>query len=452
VKLTKRRTAATDRLPLADCLAEHAAKVARIAAAVKSHPPGKPVSLRKRAVSHEVPKPHDKRYSDEKIDVGDLTSIIDIDVERRRCVAESGVTFVDLVTATLERGLTPLVVPELQTITIGGAVSGCSVESSSFRVGGFHDTCLEYEVITGTGEVLLCTPENEHRLLFQMMHGSFGTLGILSRLTFRLAPARRFVRVEYEKHATAEDYLGAIEERFRHQSPEYMDGIVHSPDLYVLSLGSFVDEAPYHNRYDWNLIYWKSTAGRAEDFLRTRDYFFRYDRGVTNRFPRSTVGRLLLGRFLGSTQYLRLAEKLHRFLPDNLPITLDVFVPISRAAEFLAWYRETLGYYPLWCVPYHRVRDYEWIAPGQLAADRLFLDFAIYGAPQLPGKNFHRMMEEKLLELGGIKTLISLNYYGEEEFWTIWNKPNYDAVKSKTDPGNIFRGLYEKTCRAAMGL
>ena len=82
-----------------------------------------------------------------------------IDVEARTCTAEPGVTFTDLVSATLRHGLTPIVVPELRTITIGGAVSGCSLESMSFKHGGFHDTCLEYEVITSKGKVLHCTPE-----------------------------------------------------------------------------------------------------------------------------------------------------------------------------------------------------------------------------------------------------------------------------------------------------
>jgi hypothetical protein len=61
------------------------------------------------------------------------------------------------------------------------------------------------------------------------------------------------------------------------------------------------------------------------------------------------------------------------------------------------------------------------------------------------------LVEEKLAELGGVKTLISHNYYSEDEFWQTWNKPNYDAVKAKTDPQNLFRDLYVKTCKAAMG-
>jgi FAD/FMN-containing dehydrogenase len=44
--------------------------------------------------------------------------------------------------------------PRHETFTVGGAVAGCSLESMSFRRGGFHDTCLAYEVITGDGDVL----------------------------------------------------------------------------------------------------------------------------------------------------------------------------------------------------------------------------------------------------------------------------------------------------------
>jgi hypothetical protein len=131
-----------------------------------------------------------------------------------------------------------------------------------------------------------------------------------------------------------------------------------------------------------------------------------------------------------------------------------VFVPISKAAEFLTWWEREFGFYPLWCVPYRRVHDYEWLVPGFYAEmkDQMFLDLAIYGMHQHDDRNAARMIEEKLRELGGIKTLISHNYYPEAEFWTIWNKPNYDAVKAITDPQNLFRDVYTKMCKAAMGV
>jgi FAD/FMN-containing dehydrogenase len=432
----------------------HARKVARIAAQVRAHDNGRPLSLRKRGVSHQVPKANDLRHKDDKIDISDLNEILEIDPERRICVAESGVTFVDLVDATLAHGLVPIVVPELKTITIGGAVAGCSIESMSFVHGGFHDTCVEYEVIAATGDVLHCTPDNEHKLVFQMVHGAFGTLGILAKLVFRLVPAKRYVHLVHEKHATVEDYVAAIQRHTAARDVDFLDGIIHSPTQYVLCTGRFVDSAPYTSRYDWLAVYYQSTAKRSEDYLTTPDYFFRYDRGVTNVRPKSFVGRLLFGKLLASTQWLWLGNKLHWLLRKDKPtVTLDVFVPVSKVPEFLAWHERELGHYPLWCVPYRRVHDYEWLADsywGNLR-DGMFLDLAIYGMRQKGPRNVHRMVEEKLRELGGIKTLIAHNYYGEDEFWSIWNKRNYDTVKAVVDPKNLFRDLYTKTCVAAMG-
>lgn len=432
----------------------HEQKVNRIAKQLKERRSTAPVSLKKKAVSHEVPKPEDKRHLDEKIDVSDLNNVLQIDREKRVCIAEPGVTFVDLVTATMEYNLVPIVVPELKTITIGGAVAGCSLESMSYKYGGFHDTCLEYEIITALGEVLTCTPDNENSLLFQMAHGTFGTLGIISKLKFRLVPAKAFVKVSYEKYNSLEDYKSAIWQHFQNQDIDFMDGIIHSPTECVLSLGSFVDQVPYTHCYDWTRVYYKSTAARKEDYLKTPDYFFRYDRGVTNVTPKSFLGRLILGKFIDSTRMLKIVDSLRRLIPaDMIPITVDTFIPFSKFSEFMEWYEQEVNFFPLWCVPY-KARCYEWISPDlyNKTKDTLFLDIAIYGMKRKPGKNYYQMIEDELLKIGGIKTLISGNYYTEEDFWKTWNKDNYYKVKRITDPNNIFRDLYTRTCKITRGL
>ena len=120
----------------------------------------------------------------------------------------------------------------------------------------------------------------------------------------------------------------------------------------------------------------------------------------------------------------------------------------------MEWYEKEIGHFPLWCVPYKAVRKYEWLSSELLnkTDDELFIDLAVYGMPKDKDKNYYRMFEEKLLEIDGIKTLISNNYYSETDFWKTWNKENYYAVKQRTDPDNIFRNLYTKTCRTVMGL
>jgi FAD/FMN-containing dehydrogenase len=435
--------------------ARHARKVARVAEQLRQRKSTAPLSRQKRVVSHQVPKVHDRKYTDEKIDLLDFDEVIEIDPERRLCVAEPGVPFCRLVEQTLPLGFVPIVVPELKTITIGGAVAGGSLESMSYRFGGFHDTCLEYEIITAKGDVLTCTPENEHSLIFQMMHGSFGTVGILSRLVFRLIPAKPFVHLRHETHRSIDSYLASIWSHFQRQDVDFMDGIIHSPTHLALCVGDFVDAAPYTNRYDWLKVYYQSTATRREDYLRTPHYFYRYDKGVTNVHPKSFLGRLLLGKLLGSSEILRLAEKLRwLLLSDERPtVTVDTFLPFSRLQEFLEWYAVEFAHFPLWVVPYRRVHDYEWIADDfwKRMADTLLIDIAIYGMQQRGERNYYRLLEEKLQALNGAKTLISYNYYSEEEFWRIFNRENFAKVKAITDPDNIFRDLYQKTCRAAMG-
>jgi hypothetical protein len=263
------------------------------------------------------------------------------------------------------------------------------------------------------------------------------------------------VRVDYEHHTTLDDYLESIRRHTANEDIDFMDGLVHAPDHLVLCLGRFVDEAPFTNSYDWMKIYFQSTRTRLVDFMATPDYFFRYDRGVTNVHPKSWLGRLLFGKLTGSQNALSLANKLPFLFRSQHPtVTVDVFVPFSKVPEFFQWWRDELGHFPLWVVPYRRVHDYEWLDDGfyKDLEDGLFLDIAIYGMKQPRGVNVHRMIEEKLRELGGVKTLISHNYYSRDEFWSIWNKRNYDLVKAVTDPGNFFRDLYSKTCRAAMGL
>lgn len=386
------------------------------------------VSLDKGSISHFVPDPFDPRHRDRKLDVRDLDHILEIDVDARTCTAEPGVTFAALVREALPLGLVPALVPELEGITLGGAVAGCAVESMAHRHGGFHDSCLEYELVTGTGEILTCS-RDAHPDVFEMMHGSYGTLGVLTKLTFRLVPAKPFVRIEYERHASFDAFQRRLASCAGAPNVDFVDAIAHGPTEFVLCLGRFVDRAPYASDYRGEHIYYLSTRARAEDYLTTDDYLFRFDADchwATGVIPgmRSRLGRRLLGGlFLGSTRlltwsrWLRPLERLRSHLGDaRPPVVTDVFIPESRVAEFHAWYDETVGHYPLWIVPYRMPAPYRWIAREHAAKsdDALFVDFAIYGLPNdRPGVDLESRIEAKTFELGGIKTLIGQNRYDE---------------------------------------
>ena len=53
-------------------------------------------------------------------------------------------------------------------------------------------------------------------------------------------------------------------------------------------------------------------------------------------------------------------------------------------------------------------------------------------------------MEEKVHELGGIKSLYPDSYYTEEQFWAIYNKKQYGTLKKQYDPRGQLADLYAK--------
>lgn len=434
---------------------QHEEKIKLVCNQIKQRLGGlQPVKILKREVSHFVPNPYDRRGKLPKIDISTLNEIISIDAANRLCVTEPGVTFSELVTRTLEQKLIPCTVPELKTITIGGAISGCSVESMSYKYGGFHDGCVEYEVITGRGVVITCTPERNADI-FHMVHGSYGTLGIITKISFKLLPAKPYVKMQYVKFDNFPAYWNFLKERCLAADHDFVDSIIHGPDKLVVCLGDMIDAVPYTSSYNWLKIFYKSTLEHEVDYLTTYDYFFRYDtecHWLTKTVPllETVPARFLLGKMLlGSTNLIKWSKRLAPVmrLKRRPEVVVDVFIPEGRFEEFFRWYEREFSFYPLWIVPYKIPSLYPWI-DGKYAQGMgtgFFIDCAVYGKKNNePDRDYSKILEDKTIELNGIKTLISRNHFSEETFWSVYNKENYDNVKRDVDPDNLFNDLYTK--------
>jgi FAD/FMN-containing dehydrogenase len=134
---------------------QHAVGEARLRESYAALPPGAPVRLAKRTSNLF----RGRSASATGLDVSGLTGVIEVDGD----VAEvQGMcTYEHLVEVTLAHGRIPLVVPQLRTITLGGAVSGLGIEATSFRSGLPHESVLEMDVLTGTGDVVTTKPGDD---------------------------------------------------------------------------------------------------------------------------------------------------------------------------------------------------------------------------------------------------------------------------------------------------
>jgi hypothetical protein len=239
------------------------------------------------------------RVRAQRLDVRGFNHVLGVDPAAGWIDAEGMTPYEDLVLAALACQCMPAVVPQLKTITLGGAVAGVGIEATSFRHGLVHHTVREMEILAGDGNVYLCTAQNEHRDLFFGFPNSYGTLGYALRVRADVLPVKRFVRVDHEMHADPGEYFKALAARCDSDA-DFLDGVVFGPGELVMSTASFVDEAPSTSDYTYENIYYRSLRERRTDYLTAHDYLWRWDTdwfwcsknlGAQNRFIRRLYGR-----------------------------------------------------------------------------------------------------------------------------------------------------------------
>jgi FAD/FMN-containing dehydrogenase len=169
-----------------------------------------------------------------RIDLSGFNEVLRVDVAGGRVEAEGMTTYADLAEETLAHGVMPCVVPQLKSITLGGAAAGVGIEASSFRYGLVHDTLLALDVLLADGSIVACTPENEHRDLFFGFPNSYGTLGYALKVTARTVPVKPYVRIEHIRHTDPKGYFEDLEARCRARDADFVDGTVFSSgEMYI---------------------------------------------------------------------------------------------------------------------------------------------------------------------------------------------------------------------------
>jgi FAD/FMN-containing dehydrogenase len=402
------------------------------------------------------------------LDVSGLTTVISVDADARTADVAGMCTYEDLVAATLPYGLSPLVVPQLKTITLGGAIAGLGIESASFRNGLPHESVLELDILTGTGELLTASPL-QHPDLFRAYPNSYGTLGYSTRLRIELEPVERFVALRHVRFHSLSDLMATMDRlidtaEFEGVCVDYLDGVVFNATESYLCLGVRTAAPGPASDYTGQRIYYRSIqhdTGTAEDRLTTHDYFWRWDTdwfwcsgafGAQN--PR--LRRLWPRRYRRSSVYWKLVALDRRFgiadriekrndRPPRERVVQDVELPIERTTEFLEWFLEAVPIAPIWLCPLRLRDDNGWslypIRPGHSYVNVGFWSSVPVGATN--GAT-NRLIEEKVSSLDGHKSLYSDSYYTREEFDELYGGETYKTAKKLYDPDSRFLDLFAK--------
>jgi len=447
----------------------HTEAVERLTASYKRIPDGAPVRLAKRTTNLFRAR---AATDTPGLDVSGLGGVIEVDAEAGTADVQGMCTYEDLVDATLAYGMIPYVVPQLRTITLGGAVTGMGIEATSFRNGMPHESVLEMDILTGAGAIVTTRPGDD---LFDTFPNSYGSLGYATRLKIKLEKVPGYVALRHVRF----DDLGLLtktiaqitESRtYEGERVDGLDGVAFEPGEYYLTLATWTEKATQTpSDYGGQQIYYRSIQERETDVLTTYDYLWRWDTdwfwcsgafGAQNKYLRRVWPRRLRRsdvymKLVGLDRKFGIADKLDaragRLLRER--VIQDIEVPVENLPAFLEWFDAEIGMRPVWLCPLvSRGTNTGGKWPTYpLEAGRTYVNVGFWGTVHVgPGavnapKN--RAIEEQVHELGGHKSLYSEAFYDKDVFDALYDGDNLAAVKARYDPGNRLTDLYSKAVK-----
>ncbi|KAF4968708.1 hypothetical protein FZEAL_10349 [Fusarium zealandicum] len=405
------------------------------------------------------------------VDISMLSTVFSVDVKRKTCLVEPNVPMDRLLEATMAYGLVPPVVMEFPGITAGGGFSGTSGESSSFRHGFFNETVNYVEMVLGNGDIVKASRE-ERADLFHGAAGAAGTLGITTLMELRLDEAKTFVKTTYRKVDSIADAISEIKRETENPHIDYVDGIVYSNNHSVVITGQLANVKPVecpvqtfsHAGDPWYYLHvldktqQLSSSSAVTEYVPLNEYLFRYDRAgfwvgrqgysYFKLVPFNKFFRWLLDDY---SHTRTLYHALHASRISSQFVVQDLALPYDTAETFINWVDQELGIWPLWLCPlkgcpmptFHPVTNeksselresVEKRNDATVSISQPMLNIGVWGWGPQTSEEFvskNRGLERKLTELRGRKWLYAHTYYPEDEFWSLYDRPWYQALRER---------------------
>jgi cytokinin dehydrogenase len=105
---------------------------------------------------------------------------------------QGGASWEEVTRQTLAQGLTPPAMGDTMTLSVGGILSAGGISNSSHLFGAVVDTVEEVDVVTGAGDLLKCSAQ-QNRELFELALAGMGQCGLIASARVRLVSAPKWV-------------------------------------------------------------------------------------------------------------------------------------------------------------------------------------------------------------------------------------------------------------------
>lgn len=411
-----------------------------------------------------------KTYKDKnhKVFVHTMRDILEINEKDRYVRMEPGVTMGQTSRYLGPKGWTLPVVPEMDSLTVGGLVCGEGIECSSHKYGLFQDIVEELEVVTALGEVVTCSKEKNSDLFYSIFW-SHGAIAFLVSAKIKIIPCKKYVRLTYHAFDSQREYVKFLNEQANNPDEvEFLEGLVYSQDRAVVMVGQYADAAgadgtvnPIGRWYKpWFYAYVQSFLGRktpSVEYIPLRHYYHRHTRSIFWELRmiiplgNTPLFRLFLGwlnppsvSFLKRTQTNALYE-----LQLTQHVSQDLMVPGSQLGQSINVCHEVYDTYPLWICPF-RYPTNEGSFLRKPKDETIGWDVGVYGVPREANEGTfvamqaHRKVEEFEIKIGGSQMLYAPLCTTPEEYEEMFDTSLQTRMRKKYGGDIAFVSTYDK--------
>lgn len=286
----------------------------------------------------------------------------------------------------------------------------------------------------------------------------------------QLVDYKPYVELEHKPVSSIEEAIDLLKDSFDNQTIDFIDGILFSPSSGVILTGRLIStpssRIPTHRftrshdqhfyRHCEKLLRSSSRNKFKQpitEAIPTRDYIFRYDRGAfwgakhAFRYfhvPFNRITRFMLNPFMHASVMF---HALHESGLAAKAIIQDVSFPVENTPEFISYVGSTMDCYPLWLCPLRPTSAEKLVANKDVGRafgmgrdtpmDSRFVNVGVWcvapkqSASEAEFVQLNREIESKVHKLQGLKALYAHTYYTEDEFWQVYDKEQYDALRVK---------------------
>ena len=132
--------------------------------------------------------------------------------------------------------------PEGDNFTVGGCLGGLALGSNSYIHGFFNNNVIDFDIVLGNGDLVRNVSKKNHSDLYYGIGGTYGTMGIITRVKMKLIDCENYVKINYLHYKSFNEFYSDFSLRIKEQKDDFIEAFVNSKNDFTIVCANFVKE------------------------------------------------------------------------------------------------------------------------------------------------------------------------------------------------------------------